>query len=68
MTMKVSLEQAASILGKSPDEVMFLVQSQKITAGVDPDSLSWNFDLEQLLSLKTQLDEGVQSDPQFLAE
>lgn len=66
--MKVSLEQAASILGKSPDEVMFLVQSQKITAGVDPDSLSWNFDLEQLLSLKTQLDEGVQSDPQFLAE
>ena len=68
MTMKVSLEQAASILGTSPDEVMLLVQSQKITAGVDPDSLSWNFDLEQLLSLKTQLDEGVQSDPQFLAE
>ena len=66
--MTVSLEQAASILGKSPDEVMFLVQSQKITAGVDPDSLSWTFELDQLLSLKTQLDEGVQSDPQFLAE
>jgi predicted HTH domain antitoxin len=68
MTMKVSLEQAASILGTSPDEVMLLVQSQKITAGVDSDSLSWNFELDQLLSLKTQLDEGVQSDPQFLAE
>lgn len=68
MTMKVSLEQAASILGKSSDEVMLLVQSQQITAGVDPDSLSWNFELDQLLSLKTQLDEGVQSDPQFLTE
>ena len=68
MTMKVSLEQAASILGKSSDEVMYLVQSQKITAGVDPDTLSWNFELDKLLSLKTQLDEGVQSDPLFLAE
>jgi hypothetical protein len=66
--MKVSLEQAASILGKSSDEVMYLVQSQKITAGVDPDTLSWNFELDKLLSLKTQLDEGVQFDPQFLAE
>jgi hypothetical protein len=66
--MKVSLEQAASILGKSSDEVMLLVQSQKLTAGVDSNSLSWNFELDQLLSLKTQLDEGVQSDPQFLAE
>jgi hypothetical protein len=66
--MKVSLEQAASILGKSSDEVMLLVQSQQITAGVDSNSLSWNFELDQLLSLKTQLDEGVQSDPQFLAE
>jgi hypothetical protein len=66
--MRVSLEQAASILGKSSDEVMLLVQSQKLTAGVDSNSLSWNFELDQLLSLKTQLDEGVQSDPQFLAE
>jgi hypothetical protein len=47
---------------------MYLVQTNKLTAGVDPDSLSWNFELDQLLSLKTQLDEGVQSDPQFLAE
>ena len=66
--MKISLEQAASILGNSTDEVMYLVQSQKITAGVDPDSLSWNFELDQLLSLKTQLDESAQSDPQFLTE
>jgi hypothetical protein len=66
--MKISLEQAAGILGNSTDEVMYLVQTNKLTAGVDPDSLSWNFELDQLLSLKTQLDEGVQSDPQFLAE
>lgn len=66
--MKISLEQAAGILGNSTDEVMYLVQTNKLTAGVDPDSFSWNFELDQLLSLKTQLDEGVQSDPQFLAE
>lgn len=68
MSMLVSLEQAAGILGKTADEVMLLVQSKKIAAGVNPDSLSWCFELDQLLSLKTQLDEGVQSDPQFLAE
>tara|TARA_B110000211_G_scaffold231137_2_gene292131 strand:- start:2201 stop:2401 length:201 start_codon:yes stop_codon:yes gene_type:complete len=66
--MNISLEQAAGILGKSTDEVMFLVQTNKLTAGVDPDSLSWAFVLEDVLATKLQLDESVQSDPQFLAE
>ena len=66
--MNISLEQAAGILGKSTDEVMFLVQTNKLTAGVDPDSLSWAFVLEYVLATKLQLDESVQSDPQFLAE
>lgn len=66
--MNISLEQAAGILGKSTDEVMFLVQTNKLAAGVNPDTLSWAFVLEDVLSTKQQLDESVESDPQFLIE
>lgn len=66
--MDISLEQAAGILGKSTDEVMFLVQTNKLTAGVNPDTLSWAFVLEDVLSTKQQLDESIGTDPQFLTE
>lgn len=58
--MNISLEQASEILGKSQDELMFLVQTNRITAGVDQDTLAWEFDLNKVLELKGVLDEEAQ--------
>jgi hypothetical protein len=58
--MNISLEQASEVLGKSQDELMFLVQTNRITAGVDQDTLAWEFDLNKVLELKGVLDEEAQ--------
>jgi hypothetical protein len=58
--MNISLEQASEVLGKSQDELMFLVQTNRITAGVDQDTLAWEFDLNKVLELKVVLDEEAQ--------
>jgi hypothetical protein len=67
--MNISLEQAGEVLGKTSDEMMFLVQSKKIQAGVDQDTLVWTFQLEDVLKLKKELEEEtLQEDQQFLSE
>jgi len=67
--MNISLAQAAEVLGKTSDELMFLVQLNRIQAGVDQDTLVWTFQLEDVLTLKKTLEEeSLQEEKQFLAE
>lgn len=67
--MNISLEQAGEVLGKTSDEMMFLVQSKRIQAGVDQDTLVWTFQLEDILKLKKELEEEtLQESQQFLSE
>jgi len=67
--MNISLEQAGEVLGKTSDEMMFLVQSKRIQAGVDQDTLVWTFQLEDVLKLKKELEEEtLQESQQFLSE
>lgn len=54
--MKISLQQAAEIVSLTTDELMFLVQSNKIQASVNQDSLAWEFDLDEVLNLKNILE------------
>ena len=53
--MKISLQQAADILSMSDDEVMFLKQTNRINATVDQETLVWEFDLNEVLTLKETL-------------
>ena len=57
--MDLTLEQVAGILTKTEDEVMFLVQSNRLRAGmVEQDrSFSWTFQLEDVLKIKAELEE-----------
>jgi hypothetical protein len=67
--MNISLAQAAEVLGKTSDELMFLVQLNRIQAGVDQDTLVWTFELEDVLTLKKTLEEeSLQEEKQFLTE
>lgn len=67
--MNISLAQAAEVLGKTSDELMFLVQSNRIQSGVDQDTLEWTFQLEDVLNLKKTLEEeSLQEGQQFLTE
>jgi hypothetical protein len=67
--MNISLAQAAEVLGKTSDELMFLVQLNRIQAGVDQDTLVWTFQLEDVLTLKKTLEEeSLQEEKQFLTE
>jgi hypothetical protein len=64
----ITLKMAADILAKSEDELMFLVQTNKIQAGVDDTTLAWKFDLNEVVAFKKQLDEGVIPDQKLLVE
>jgi hypothetical protein len=66
MSTLVTLEEAAGIMGKTSDEVMYLVQNKKIQAGVNPDTLAWSFELSELIKLKQALLE--ETSVQFLTE
>ena len=55
--MILDIKNAAEILSMTEDELMFAVQSNKIHAGVDEDSLAWTFVLEDVLELKKQIEE-----------
>lgn len=52
----LTLSEAATILGKTDDEMMFEVQNGNIQAGVDDDTLAWTFDLSEVLALKKSLE------------
>ena len=66
--MNLSIKQAAEILGKTRDELMFLVQTNKIQAGVDQDTMAWMFDLNEVLQLKKNLEEDLTESKQLLVE
>jgi len=55
--MILDIKNAAEILSMTEDELMFAVQSNKIHAGVDEDSLAWTFALEDVLELKKKIEE-----------
>ena len=52
----LTLSEAATILGKTDDEMMFEVQNGNIQAGVDDDTLAWTFNLSEVLALKKSLE------------
>lgn len=52
----LSVSEAAQVLGRTQDELMFEVQNGKIQAGVDDDTLAWTFDLSDVLALKKSLE------------
>lgn len=54
--MNIGLNEAAAIIGKTSDELMFYHQANKIQAGVNQDTLAWQFKLEDVLKLKTALE------------
>lgn len=56
--MNIGLNEAAAIIGKTADELMFYHQTNKIQAGVDQDTLAWQFKLEDVLKLKAALEAG----------
>jgi hypothetical protein len=52
--MKIDLSQASKILEKSQDEVMYMVQSNSLSAFIDDDTMSWQFELEDVLGAKEE--------------
>jgi len=52
----LTLEQVGGILSKTTDEVMFLVQSGKLQAGVNQDTMAWKFDLTHVLEVKQMIE------------
>lgn len=60
--MDLTLEQVAGILTKTEDEVMFLVQSNRLRAGmVENDrSFSWTFQLDDVLKIKAELESELE--------
>jgi|AntRauTorcE11897_2_1112592.scaffolds.fasta_scaffold08422_3 hypothetical protein len=54
--MNISLKQAADILAVSGDQVMYYKQANKINATVDQESMAWQFDLNDVLQLKANID------------
>ena len=54
--MNIGLTEAAAIIGKTSDELMFYHQTNQIQAGVDQDTLAWQFKLEDVLKLKAAID------------
>jgi hypothetical protein len=66
--MNLSIKQAAEVLGKTRDELMFYVQTNKIQASVDQDTMAWMFDLNEVLQLKKNLEEDLTESKQLLVE
>jgi hypothetical protein len=54
--MNIGLNEAAAIIGKTADELMFYHQTNKIQAGVDQETLAWVFKLEDVLKLKAAIE------------
>tara|TARA_S200002703_G_scaffold112685_1_gene98190 strand:- start:219 stop:437 length:219 start_codon:yes stop_codon:yes gene_type:complete len=54
----ITLDQTAQILTLTGDEVMFYVQSKKLTAGTNQDTLTWEFEMDEVLKFKEVLDKS----------
>lgn len=71
MSTLITLPDVAGVLAKTEDEVMFLVQSQRLKNTIDEETMTWRFNLTDVLSIKTELEEEAlaeQADPQLLNE
>lgn len=66
MATKIGLKEAAGVLGLTSDEVMFQVQSGKLQNSIDEETMSWVFDLSDVLALKASLEEQQQIQEQEL--
>lgn len=56
--MNIGLNEAAAIIGKTTDELMYYHQSKNIQAGVNQDTLAWEFELNDVLKLKAELEKA----------
>jgi len=54
--MNISKTQAAGILALTEDELMYLHQQGRLKAGIDQDSMQWQFDINEVLAIKIILD------------
>lgn len=55
--MRISTEEASKILDVTPDELLFMAHTEKkISVGIDEEMMTWVFRLEDVLSLKDELD------------
>lgn len=55
--MNISTERAASILDVTPDELLFMAQTeQKIPVDIDEESMTWIFNLDHVMDLKTEME------------
>jgi hypothetical protein len=54
--MNISKTQAAGILALTEDELMYLHQQGRLKAGIDQDTMNWQFDINEVLSMKVVLD------------
>lgn len=54
--MLVELDHAAQILTSTTDEVMFMVQSGDLQSHIDDDTMTWKFEINDVLELKAKLD------------
>lgn len=52
--MNITLNEASSILGITEDEVMFLHQTNELTAGINDENLTWEFALVDVLEQKAK--------------
>ena len=52
--MNITLNEASSILGITEDEVMFLHQTNELTAGINDENLTWEFVLDDVLKQKAK--------------
>jgi len=59
--MRINVSRAAEILNKTPDELMFDVQSREIVAHINEDNLTWEFELDSILEYKKILEMSVES-------
>jgi len=60
--MMISKGQAAGILTLTEDELMYLHQQGRLKAGIDQDSMQWQFDINEVLAMKAVLDqEGAEA-------
>jgi hypothetical protein len=59
--MKINTQQAADILRKTPDELLFIVQDGRLNSYMEETetTIDWVFELDEVLEVKKELDEGL---------
>jgi hypothetical protein len=66
--MNISKTQAAGILALTEDELMYLHQQGRLKAGIDQDSMLWQFDINEVLAMKVVLDKEAAEEAKLAEE